>query len=73
MKRELTPDLVAKRLAVLRELYEPETATESRTRLRAEARSPDALVGAVERRLRELRALDKLVHELGGVAKKRLK
>lgn len=64
MAHDLDPALVAQRLARLAALYEPETVSEGRARLRAEALSPDAFASAVARRLDELRALDELTRYL---------
>jgi hypothetical protein len=60
MRRELDPNVVARRLASLAAVYVPETVEEGRARLRAEALSRDAFATAVARRLEELRALDEL-------------
>lgn len=60
MRRELDPLAVARRFAKLAEIYVPETVEEGRTRLRADALSPDAFAAGVAQRLEELRALDDL-------------
>lgn len=60
MRRDLDPEVVARRLAALAALYVPETVEAGRARLRADALSPDALATSVARRLEELRALDEL-------------
>lgn len=64
MRRELEPDVVARRLAALAVLYVPETVDEGRARLRAEAMAPDAFASQVAQRLEELRALDELTRYL---------
>jgi hypothetical protein len=70
MRRELDPAAVQRMLAIVAESYVPETVEQGLARLRADARSPEAFRGAVERRLEELRALDDLARVITGVAKK---
>jgi hypothetical protein len=60
MSRELSPTLVSKRLARLRELYVPETEDHARLRLAAEARRDVPFAEGVAMRLAELRALCEL-------------
>jgi len=66
MPRDLDPEAVARRLAVLAASYVAETVDEGRARLRAEALAPDALASGVAQRLEELRALDELTRHLHG-------
>ena len=60
----MDPELVARRLAALAEVYVAETVEEGRARLRADALAPDAFATGVARRLEELRALDDLTRYL---------
>jgi hypothetical protein len=60
----MRPEHVAARLAELAALYVPETVTEGRMRLRADALSPEAIASTVAARLEELRALDDLTRHL---------
>lgn len=60
MNLDLSPTLVAKRLARLRELYVPETEEEARLRLLPEPRRDILFADGVARRLAELRALCEL-------------
>ena len=60
MTAKLESAEVARRLAELAASYVAETPEQGRTRLRAEALGPDALVTTVAQRLEELRALDEL-------------
>lgn len=64
MKPELSPDLVATRLAALAAAYVPETVEEGRARLREDSMAPDAFASSVAQRLEELRALDDLTRYL---------
>jgi hypothetical protein len=64
MRRELDPRDVARRLATLASLYEPETVEQGRARMRADLTAPDTFASAVARRLDELRALDDLARYL---------
>ena len=67
MKRELTPELVASRLAALAAAHIPESVDEGRARLRADSLSPESFASAVAQRLEELRALDDLTRYLHGI------
>lgn len=60
MTRDLSPTLVSKRLALLRDLYVPETEEQARLRLGPEARREIPFAEGVARRLAELRALCEL-------------
>jgi hypothetical protein len=64
MARDLEPDAVARRLAILSALYVAETVAEGRARLSALALAPGAFATNVARRLEELRALDALTRYL---------
>ena len=64
MAAEIDPEAVAKRLAILAELYVPETVQEGFARMRRDMLAPQALAAGVARRLEELRALDDLTRYL---------
>ncbi len=60
MSRDLSPTSVSRRLALLRELYVPETDEQARARLVPEARRDTSFAERVASRLAELRALSDL-------------
>ena len=68
MTRDLDPEAVARRLAVLAEAP-LETVEAGRERLRAEALGPDAFASGVAQRFEELRALDDLTRYLHAARK----
>jgi hypothetical protein len=64
MKHDLSPDAVAERLGLLREVATLETIEETRTRLEAYRSPATPFAEAAGRRLAELRALCELTRYL---------
>ena len=67
MTRDLSPAVVAARLARLRASWRPHTAVEARALFTSPARIDSDLTAKIARRLRELRALMELTTHLHGV------